>query len=406
MNDEFRHITPDTTGERDHQLADNRDRAEAILLISAMEAIAAPTSDEQAPDRLIAALQRRFPLRRGCLCDVPADRQSQRHALFGDCDWPEASSHQDAAALRGLRLRVVESTRPGWTAFPNTGCVCLVVPVISPESEVLGTLEFIADHERVLDSDELDTLTLIGRMLGLRPACQKAVSRLAHQARLTLLGEMASALVHEIAQPVGAISNYQAAAKRMLADGLTESAAEALTEIGEQTERARELLQRIREFARPNMHRSDRIDPMTLITQARQLLDPLAARHGIELTTDYQGDAVEVIGDPVQFQQVIVNLVVNAVEAIARAHQSEGRVAISVTGRSNEVVIDVTDNGCGIPPSLQSRLFEPYCSGKPDGMGLGLSICHTIVKNHGGRISVENRDPLGTRFEVRLPAAS
>lgn len=407
MNDDLQESPEplNTRGRRDHKLGDRRYRAEATLLTSAMEAIAAPASDGQALGRLIGALQQRFPLRRGCLCDAPLDRQSQRQVLFGDCDWPDAARHrQDVAALGSLRLRVLESARPGWTAFPDTGCVCLVVPVTGPESGPLGTLEFIADHERVLDPDELDTLTLIGRMLGLKLAYQKVASRLAHQARVTLLGEMASALVHEIAQPVAAIGNYQAAAKRMLANHLTDSVAEALTEIGEQTERARELMQRIREFARPNTHLSDRNDLIALITQARQLLDSLAAQHGIELITDYQGDAVEVIGDPVQLQQVVVNLVVNAIEAIARARQPQGRVAISVTGRPREAVIEVTDNGCGIPPNLQSRLFEPFCSGKAEGMGLGLSVCHTIVKNHGGEISAENRDP-GTRFEVRLPAA-
>ena len=380
-------------------------RPEAVLLTAAMEASTAPVSDQESADRLIAAIQRCFALRRGCLCDAPVDRQSRRQVLFGDCDWPNAAGEpRDDEALRSLRLEVMANARPGWIAFPDAGCACLVVPVAGPENEPLGTLEFIADHNRVLDSDDLYVLTLICRMLGLRLSHRKAAAHLAHRARLTLLGEMTSALVHEIAQPVAAISNYQTAAWRMLANGLTDSVAETLTQIGEQTERARDLMQRIRAFARPNEQYSQYIAPMALVDQARQLLDPLAAEQGVELITEYHGEAVALEGDPVQLQQVIVNLVVNAFEAIARSRRPRGRVVISVMGRRDTAAIAITDNGCGIPPNLQSRLFEPFCSGKPDGLGLGLSVCHTIVKNHGGEISAENRDP-GARFEIRLPAA-
>lgn len=228
-------------------------------------------------------------------------------------------------------------------------------------------------------------------------------SELVHISRLTALGEMASALAHELNQPLSAIANYLRGSVRLLASDPIprERLSEALDKANEQTLRAGQIIRRLRDFvARGETER--RVESLPkLIEEAGALALVGAKEHGVRVSFDLDPAVNLVLADKVQVQQVILNLIRNAIDAMDEAPRRELRI---LTRPADDQLAQVTvaDTGPGISPEVAEQLFQPFITTKRHGMGVGLSISRTIVEAHGGRIWVETTPGGGATFHFTL----
>jgi two-component system sensor kinase FixL len=228
-----------------------------------------------------------------------------------------------------------------------------------------------------------------------------------HMSRFTALGEMASTLAHEINQPLTAINNYLRGCRRLvqqLEGELVPTLQDALSKAGDQALRAGQIIRRLREFvARGDSER--RIEQLPKLIEDASTLALVGTREKA-ITVFFRLDprAEQVMVDRIQIQQVLVNLIRNAFEALL---DSRGARELSIETQllGDTVQISVADSGAGLAPDVRTHLFQPFVTTKQNGMGLGLSICRTIVEAHGGKIWVEDRPQGGTifRFTLRAP---
>jgi two-component system, LuxR family, sensor kinase FixL len=225
-------------------------------------------------------------------------------------------------------------------------------------------------------------------------------SELVHISRLNELGQMVSALAHEVNQPLTAITNYLSGARRLLAAGNQHGAQQAMERITEQADRARQIIQRLRDLARKGEPERQPESLLRTIEEASALA-LIGIGQGLKLTIDVDGSAAEAVIDKIQIQQVLLNLMRNAAEAMAESDRRELSVT---TARAGDMVeISVADTGPGLPPLVRARLFQPFVTTKPHGMGVGLSVCRTIVEAHGGELCAEDRYGGGTVFRLTIP---
>jgi len=232
-------------------------------------------------------------------------------------------------------------------------------------------------------------------------------AELIHVSRVSAMGSMASTLAHELNQPIGAIANYVEAVRDRLVDLNPEELpmlVEALNDAAKDAQRAGDIVRRLREFvSRGEVARTVERLP-TLINEASVLGLIGARERGIEARFDLDPYASPVFVDRVQIQQVLINLVRNACEAMK--DQEERRVTVtSQLDRPGYARITVADTGPGVAPDIADRLFTAFVSSKQDGMGLGLSICRTIIEANEGRIWMEPGEHGGARFHFTLPLA-
>jgi signal transduction histidine kinase len=229
---------------------------------------------------------------------------------------------------------------------------------------------------------------------------------LAHAARLATVGELAASISHEINQPLGAIlANAETA--ELLLDSKTGNAGELrqiLTDIRRDDVRASEVMRRVRALAG---RREIEMKPLVVngvAEAAASLLEPEARRRGVGLIRDFRPGLPASRADEVSLQQVIINLALNGMEAMATTPAGRRRLTIATRARGSRVVVRVSDTGNGIAVGDRPRLFESFFSTKEHGLGLGLSICRSIIEAHGGRISADNDIAGGATFEFELPA--
>lgn len=233
-------------------------------------------------------------------------------------------------------------------------------------------------------------------------------SELVHMSRLSEMGEMASTLAHELNQPLGAIANYTKGCKRLLARPGPENVAralEVLDKAAEQALRAGQIIRRLREFvARGETEK--RVEPVgRLIEEASALALVGAREQGVVARVALEPGVGSVLADRVLVQQVLVNLIRNAREAMQQGDRRELTVEARPVG-PDTVEIAVSDTGPGIADEVVDRLFQPFVTTKKSGMGVGLSICRTIVEAHGGRLTVQRNGAGGATFRLTLQAAN
>ena len=234
---------------------------------------------------------------------------------------------------------------------------------------------------------------------------QELQAELIHMSRFTALGEMASTLAHEINQPLTAIANYLTGSRRLLErmeGDKVEMLREAVGQAAEQAMRAGLVIRRLRDFVRRGDSERQVESLPRLIEEASALALVGVKEQGVRVAFDFDPRATLVLADRIQVQQVLLNLVRNALEAMEDSSRRELTVATRAGGETGLVTVEVIDTGPGLPPEIADHLFQPFQTTKPQGMGVGLSICRTIVEAHGGRIWADSAPGEGVRFAFTL----
>ena len=231
-------------------------------------------------------------------------------------------------------------------------------------------------------------------------------SELARASRVSLAEEMASALAHELNQPLTAIAAYGRGCLRLVRDSDPESLKEGIQEVVQQAERAADVIARLRDFVRTGSLHCTVEDVRKLADGALALVRAEAAHNDIELRSRVPDDLPPVLIDRVHIEQVVLNLVRNAMDALPPPPATR---VVSVEARrsgANKVEMSVGDSGPGVSDEIRGRLFQPFVTTKPGGMGLGLSISHSVVEAHGGRLRLSRNGETGAVFAFDLPIAA
>lgn len=232
--------------------------------------------------------------------------------------------------------------------------------------------------------------------------------QLIHLERVSLLGELNAALVHELNQPLTVIlANAQAGRRRLQGTPPAAGAlGEILADIAEASQRAIGVIQRMRALFQRRETQRQPIDLNAVARDALALVQSSLAERGVRLALALDPRAVPLRGDPIQLQQVLLNLILNACDAMNANPAGTRRLAVAtVGGPGAEASLTVTDNGAGIASGLLERIFDSFFTTKPQGLGVGLSVSREIVAAHGGRIEAVNRAEGGAVFRITLPMA-
>lgn len=232
-------------------------------------------------------------------------------------------------------------------------------------------------------------------------------AELVHLSRLDAMGKMSVGLAHELKQPLGAIMNYTSAALAMIRQGMASPAeiVPALTAVVESARRAGDVIARLRGFVRKGEVRRQPVDLNRSVADALQLMDGQLRDSGITTRLNLKTPLPAVQADAVQIVQVLVNLIQNASDAML-APGAVGRLLhIETRTESNGVVLEVRDQGCGLKNQGLERIFEPFVSSKPTGLGMGLAICRSIVEELGGKLWASRNEQGGMMFSFTLPMA-
>ena len=269
------------------------------------------------------------------------------------------------------------------------------------------------------DNGKINEVIAVGRDISERVRAEdharETIYKLAHVGRVNSMGEMASSIAHELNQPLTAILSFAQASRRMLDSEYVTDIEEykiVLERIASNAELAGNIIQRVRGFIRKNQTPHAPIDLTILIHDVSDLLST-ELRHGdILLSLKLDDNLPHVSGDAIQIQQVLVNVVRNAIEAIIEHDTKTREISIlakaeqtdNISNDTTTVIIEVSDSGPGISAGIKKQLFTAFITSKPEGLGIGLSICHTIIEAHGGTLGVESKPGKGAKFSFTLTA--
>jgi len=326
--------------------------------------------------------------------------------LLGDVV-PDAVSFREVAELDGLLRRRSDSER-----LPK---VAVLVPVRAAD-RVVAVVEFYRFGEQPPPRDAmLSVLDQVGFELGHIVERQQSMFRglrrqqsMERVARLALVGELAGGIAHQLNQPLTAIMNYVAAGRRMLERG--ELNRRRMIEIGNQietqTKRAAAVMEQVRSFVRSQAPRVEPVDVGEVLRAAAALIAPLVRASGVDVRIEAAPGLQAVTIDRGQFEHVIVNLLLNAAEAMEEGDPGNRVIEVRAEQKGADYLrISVRDYGRGISEELLPRLFEPFVSTKPGGSGMGLPVSRSIVESYGGNVRVEPAPGCGTIFHLELPTS-
>jgi C4-dicarboxylate-specific signal transduction histidine kinase len=239
-----------------------------------------------------------------------------------------------------------------------------------------------------------------------RERLRQLESDLCHMNRLSVMGELAASLSHEIKQPIGSARNNAYAALNFLDEQPPELAEvrEALDCIVADADRAGQIIDRIRDQVKKTPPRKDRFDLNAAINEVMDLARNAIIQNRVSVQTRLAEALLPIHGDRVQLQQVVMNLLLNAVEAMGDGQAGARELLISTEQDHNGVLVAVRDSGPGIDAAHLHRVFDPFYTTKSKGMGIGLSICRSIIATHGGRLWATACQPHGTLFQFTIPA--
>jgi PAS domain S-box-containing protein len=236
-------------------------------------------------------------------------------------------------------------------------------------------------------------------------ALLQSQAELAHVNRITAMGELTASLAHEVNQPIAAaVTNASTCVRWLAADtpNLEEARAAALRIVND-GRRAAEIINRIRLLFKKGNSQRESVDVNEVVREMTVLLGGEATRHSVSVRTELAADLPHVIGDRVQLQQVLMNLIMNSIDAMKAVDGSRELAIKSQRTENEQLLISVSDTGVGLPPQQADQIFSAFFTTKPDGTGMGLRICRSIVESHGGRLWAADNFPRGASFHLTLP---
>jgi PAS domain S-box-containing protein len=264
-------------------------------------------------------------------------------------------------------------------------------PVLSPSGdlvEFVGTVIDITERKRAEES------------------LRQAQAELAHVSRVTTMGELTASLAHEVNQPIAAaVTNANTCLRWLTRDhpDLEEARAAAMRIVKDGT-RAAEIISRIRQIFKKGVPERELVDVNNVIREMIVLLRGEATQHHISFRTELAADLSKVMGDRVQLQQVVMNLIVNSIDAMKDVDEKREVVIKSQRAENAQIMVSVSDTGMGLPPQQEGQIFNAFFTTKPHGTGMGLRICRSIVESHGGRLWAADNYPRGASFCFTIPS--
>ena len=289
----------------------------------------------------------------------------------------------------------------------------LVVPLLK-DNEIVGIISLgrkqvqpFTDKQISLFRDFAAQATIALESTRRERQYREMQSELAHANRVATMGQLTASIAHEIKQPIATARNNAAAALRFLDKSPPDVAEvrEALTCIVDDTDRASDVVDRIGSLIKKAPPRKEVVDLNAAILEVTALTRSEAVKTGVTVGTQLAGELPRIQCDRVQLQQVMLNLIVNAIQSMSGVEDGNRELHISTVSIEPEgVCVAVRDTGHGLRPESLPRLFEPFYTTKPDGMGMGLSICRSIIEAHGGRLWATRCEPRGALFQFTIPA--
>lgn len=333
------------------------------------------------------------------------------HAL-GDLDQALAILEGDVLLALNAPMQALLPGQPGdpvddW-ALPLHGLASALAAPLGARLRCGASGEYVAqrvalDASRVLLRlvDERERLHHLQRQLDDREG-------LLFTSRSLTVSEMGSVLAHELNQPIGATANLLRGLKLRLARRHPDSTDElaALDKAVQQVTYASQIIGRVREYTQSRQPKTQRLDLVALVHDSLALLDWDLQRAAVRLALHLPRQPVPVQGDAVMLQQVLINLLRNALDALRLDRPADPLIDIELQVEAGRAELRVGDNGPGITPQTEARLFLPFSSTKPNGMGLGLSICRSLIEMHQGRLWFTRREPAGCCFHFALPVTA
>jgi signal transduction histidine kinase len=315
----------------------------------------------------------------------------------------------DLAALEG------DDREDDWFTVVHAGFrTALVVPLLK-DNEIVGIITLgrkqmqpFTDKQISLFRDFAAQATIALESTRRERQYREALMALAHANRVATMGQLTASITHEVNQPITAAVTYALAARRFLSADPPNfhEVDDALSLIVKEGNRAGEVVERVRALVKKVPTRKDAIAIDDAILEVIALTRAEAANNSVSVRTQLAEGLPRVQGDRVQLQQVMLNLIVNAIQAMGVIGEGARELQISIDAVPSEggVRVGVRDTGPGLSPESLPRLFEPFYTTKPDGMGMGLSICRSIIEAHGGRLWAIPCEPQGALFQFTIPA--
>jgi len=324
---------------------------------------------------------------------------------------PGGSFHLNATSrfLAETSEDVKGETRNACNQF---GFETVALTPIRAKETIVGMIHIADERENMIPTDAIPVLERVGVQIGVAIERSWATDRedslraeLVHMGRLTTMGEMASGLAHELNQPLAAIEMFAHIASRYAMpgqEGNRRQLIDACDKISSQAIRAGELIHRMRQFVGKVEPTRTAIDFASILGEVMPLVENDFRIAGIDIHIAMDEPLPAVIADKVQVEQVLLNLARNALEAIQNAKPEKGELRIAVAAQDGVLEVELVDNGQGIPAESLDDVFSTFYSTKPEGMGIGLAICRSIIEAHGGRIWAESSAERGTTFTFTL----
>jgi signal transduction histidine kinase len=411
-----------------------RKRAEALRDGESriLEMIARDAPLEEILEKLVRVVEAQFA---GLLCSVlllDEDGQHVRHgaaptlpkpytdAIDGMCIGPKAGSCGTAMYRREPVVVTDILQDPLWEAYRDVAepyglRACWSTPILAHSGEALGTFAMYYREPRSPSPLETRALEMATHLAGIaierklareeRERLRQAQADLARVSRVTTMGELTASLAHEVNQPIAAaVTNANTCLRWLTRDHPdVEEAREAASRIVKDGTRAAEIIKRIRLLFKKGSPERELVDVNEVIREMIVLLRSEATRYNITVRMELAADLPRIIGDRVQLQQVLMNLIVNSIDAMKEVEGARELAVKSQRTEKEEALVSVSDSGVGLPVQQADQIFKSFFTTKPHGTGMGLSISRSIIESHGGRLWAANNSPRGASFCFSLP---
>jgi PAS domain S-box-containing protein len=397
-----------------------------------LEMIARDASLEEILAKLVHVVEAQFAGLRCSVLLLDEDGQHARHgaapslpepytkAIDGLCIGPKAGSCGTAMYRREPVVVTDILQDPLWEAYREVAELhglraCWSTPILAHSGNPLGSFAMYYGEPRSPGSAETHALEMATHIAGIaierklareaRERLRQAQADLARIGRVTTMGELTASLAHEVNQPIAAAVTDANTCLRWLSRDHPDlqEAREAASRTIKDATRAAEIITRVRQLFRKGTEQRELVDVNEVIQEMVLLLRSEAARYSISVQTELAAELPHVIGDRVQLQQVLMNLMMNSIDAMKEVNGTRELTVHSQRGENEELVLSVSDTGVGLPPRQADQVFDAFFTTKPHGTGMGLRISRSIVESHGGRLWAAGNSSRGATFHLALP---